>query len=122
MGRDVSTLRRVAFICICMGWLSAQPIVFAQALHPAVLSSHDMACHSCRLLPQWVAAGDCPESAGALLQQMPPANANALRLLVQTCSYMNEQAAVNEMDSQALAEVGGRTDCFMSLLDTQHCC
>ncbi|KAF6259420.1 Rho GTPase activation protein [Scenedesmus sp. NREL 46B-D3] len=57
-----------------------------------------------RLLPQWVAAGDCPASAGALVQQMPPANANALRLLVQTCSYMNEQAAVNEMDSQALAE------------------
>jgi hypothetical protein len=36
---------------------------------------------------------------------MPPANANTLRLLVQTCSYMNEQAAINEMDSQALAEV-----------------
>jgi hypothetical protein len=63
-------------------------------------------CCSCRLLPQWVAAGDCPESAGALVQQMPPANANTLRLLVQTCSYMNEQAALNEMDSQALAEVG----------------
>ncbi|WIA30663.1 hypothetical protein OEZ86_000737 [Tetradesmus obliquus] len=58
-----------------------------------------------RLLPQWVAAGDCPESAGALLHQMPPANANALRLLMQTCCYMNEQAALNEMDSQALAEV-----------------
>jgi hypothetical protein len=36
---------------------------------------------------------------------MPPANANTLRLLVQTCAYMNEQAAINEMDSQALAEV-----------------
>eukprot|EP00882_Tetradesmus_deserticola_P018635 GHRQ01020015.1.p1 GENE.GHRQ01020015.1~~GHRQ01020015.1.p1 ORF type:complete len:336 (+),score=135.28 GHRQ01020015.1:1058-2065(+) len=58
-----------------------------------------------RLLPQWVAAGDCPASAGALLQQMPPANGNTLRLLMQTCSHMNEQAAVNEMDSQALAEV-----------------
>ena len=53
-----------------------------------------------------MAAGDCPESAGALLQQMPLANANALRLLMQTCCYMNEQAALNEMDSQALSEVG----------------
>jgi hypothetical protein len=44
---------------------------------------------------------------------MPPANANTLRLLVQTCSYMNEQAAMNEMDSQALAEVGALApECF----------
>lgn len=59
----------------------------------------------CRLLPQWVAAGDHPEASAALLQQLPPANAGALSLIIQTCSLINEQAAVNEMDSQALAEV-----------------
>lgn len=60
---------------------------------------------ACRLLPQWVAAGDHPKSCTSLLQQLPAANAGALRLIMQTCSYINEQAAVNEMDSQALAEV-----------------
>eukprot|EP00878_Enallax_costatus_P044948 GHUV01053756.1.p1 GENE.GHUV01053756.1~~GHUV01053756.1.p1 ORF type:complete len:292 (+),score=104.51 GHUV01053756.1:154-1029(+) len=58
-----------------------------------------------RLLPQWVAAGDHPGSCMSLLQQLPAANVGVLRLIMQTCSYINEQAAVNEMDSQALAEV-----------------
>jgi hypothetical protein len=46
---------------------------------------------------------------------MPAANANALRLLLQTCSYMNEQAAVNEMDSQALAEVGAQAGGWLTV-------
>eukprot|EP00879_Flechtneria_rotunda_P022379 GHRR01023614.1.p1 GENE.GHRR01023614.1~~GHRR01023614.1.p1 ORF type:complete len:340 (+),score=135.49 GHRR01023614.1:555-1574(+) len=58
-----------------------------------------------RLLPQWVAAGDQPDSCRSLLHQLPAANAWTLRLLMQTCHYINEQAATNEMDSQALAEV-----------------
>lgn len=37
-----------------------------------------------RLLPQWVAAGDAPASAApALLSQLPAANGNTLRLLLQ---------------------------------------
>jgi hypothetical protein len=52
-----------------------------------------------------VAAGDHPAASQVLLQQLPPANANTLQLLLQTCHYINEHAATNEMDAQALAEV-----------------
>lgn len=37
----------------------------------------------CRLLPQWVAAGDHPASCQALLPQLPAANAGTLKLLMQ---------------------------------------
>lgn len=64
-----------------------------------------MLVYVCRLLHQWVSAGDHPDSCAPLVQQLPAANAGALRLIMQTCSYVNEHAAVNEMDAQALAEV-----------------
>lgn len=51
-----------------------------------------------------MAAGESPELCRTLVQQLPAANANTLRLLIETCAHVNAQAAANEMDAQALAE------------------
>lgn len=61
--------------------------------------------HACRLLPDWVAAADNPGLARELLGELPHANANVLKVLLQLCYYISEQAAANEMDALALAEV-----------------
>jgi hypothetical protein len=52
-----------------------------------------------------VAAGDNPASCAALLPQLPAANASTLRLLAQVCAHIHAEAATNEMDALALAEV-----------------
>ena len=58
-----------------------------------------------RLLPEWLNVAAYPDSVHSVLQQMPAANLNVLRLLLELCSFINTQSAVNEMDALALAEV-----------------
>ncbi|KAF8068385.1 VPS11 [Scenedesmus sp. PABB004] len=58
-----------------------------------------------RLLPQWVAAADHPNlQVRGVVAALPAANAGALRVLMQAAACVNEAAAKNEMDAQALAE------------------
>jgi hypothetical protein len=59
----------------------------------------------CRLLPEWLNVAAYPDSVHSVLTQMPTANLNVLRMLLELCSFINTQSAANEMDALALAEV-----------------
>ena len=66
--------------------------------------------HFCRrTLPAVIAAGDISADTAALapplLMELPAANLNALWLLLETMARVAGNAAVNEMDARALAEV-----------------
>lgn len=57
-----------------------------------------------RMLPDWIAAAADVSQLGSLVAQMPAANANSLRLLLEVCHYVNLNAADTEMDALALAQ------------------
>ena len=64
---------------------------------------------ACRTLPGVIAAGEISADTAALspplLMELPAANLNALWLLLEMLSRVAANAAVNEMDARALAQV-----------------
>ncbi|GBF93919.1 hypothetical protein Rsub_06168 [Raphidocelis subcapitata] len=58
-----------------------------------------------RLLPDFVSAAGDLGQLDAVVAQLPAANGNVLRLLLEVCSYVNANSAATEMDSLALAQV-----------------
>lgn len=57
-----------------------------------------------RLLPEWLAAESCLERVELLVQDLPAANLNALRVIMYTAHAISEAAVTTEMDALALAE------------------
>ena len=47
-----------------------------------------------------MAMADTPEDSLTLLAQLPAANANSLRLLLQLCHHIDDRSAATEMDAQ----------------------